>query len=72
VNGNAARQALAADAFFALPQAGVAVPITHLFWYQWQGEFNWDSAIVDAAGLPRAPWCAFYGSGVCNGDPSAP
>ncbi|HEY2440514.1 MAG TPA: hypothetical protein VGI07_09795, partial [Solirubrobacteraceae bacterium] len=29
VNGNTARQALAADAFFALPQAGVAVPITH-------------------------------------------
>ncbi len=72
VNGNTAAQALAADAFFALPQAGAAVPITHLFWYQWQGEPNWDSGITDGSGAPRAPWCAFYGGGVCNGDPSAP
>jgi hypothetical protein len=72
VNGNAAAQALAASAFFALPEAGVAVPITHIFWYQWQGERTWDSALVDPAGTPRAPWCAFYGSGVCDGDPNAP
>jgi hypothetical protein len=72
VNGNAAAQALSAAAFFALPQAGTAVPITHLFWYQWQAEPNWDSALTDATGAPRAAWCAFYGRGVCRGDPAVP
>jgi hypothetical protein len=72
VDGNAAAQTLAADAFFALPEAGAAVPITHLFWYEWQAEPHWDSALTDAAGTPRAPWCAFYGSGACTGDPSTP
>lgn len=70
VNGQSARQVSTANAFFDLPNAGVAVPITHLFWYQWQGESNWDSGITDANGAPRAPWCAFYGSGLCTGDPS--
>jgi hypothetical protein len=72
VDGDAAAQALAAQAFFAIPQAGTAVPISHLFWYQWQGQPNWDSGLIDAAGQPRAPWCAFYGSGVCDGNPTAP
>jgi hypothetical protein len=72
VDGDAAAQALSADGFFALPDAGTAVPITHLFWYQWQAEPNWDSALTDAAGSPRAPWCAFHGGGACTGDPSAP
>ncbi len=71
LSGHPARQATAAAAFFALPSAGVAVPITHLFWYQWQGEPGWDSGITDAAGAPRAPWCAFYGGGICGGDPNA-
>lgn len=72
VNGRPARQALDAQAFFALPEAGVAVPVTHLFWYEWQGEVNWDSGLTDAAGAPRVGWCEFYGSGVCGGSPSVP
>ena len=72
VDGSAAAQALAADAFFSLPQEGTAVPITHLFWYEWQAEPHWDSALTDAAGTPRAAWCAFYGSGTCAGNPSTP
>ncbi len=71
VNGQPARQVMTAAAFFALPQAGVAVPITHLFWYEWQAAYGWDSAITDAVGAPRAPWCAFYGGGVCGGSPDA-
>jgi hypothetical protein len=71
VDGRSARQAVAAANFFALPEAGVAVPITHLFWYQWQGVPDWDSGILDPAGKPRAPWCAFFGSGVCDGSPDA-
>ena len=71
VSGQPARQATAAADFFALPTAGVAVPITHLFWYQWQGASAWDSAITDGAGVPRAPWCAFFGAGVCDGNPNA-
>lgn len=72
VDGNAAAQAVAARAFFALPQAGTAVPITNLFWYQWQAEPHWDSALTDVAATPRVPWCTFYGSGTCDGNPSAP
>jgi hypothetical protein len=68
--GQPARQALAAQSFFALPLAGSAVPITHLFWYQWEGDSTWDSGILDGAGDPRAPWCAFYGGGSCDGSPN--
>jgi hypothetical protein len=70
VNGQAPRQASDAAGFFALPAAGAAVPITHLFWYQWAGEANWDSGLSDGTGQPRAPWCAFFGSGTCTGSPS--
>jgi hypothetical protein len=70
VNGQAGRQANDAAGFFALPAAGVAVPITHLFWYQWAGEANWDSGLSDGTGQLRAPWCAFSGSGGCTGSPS--
>lgn len=70
VAGQAARQAMAAQAFLALPQAGIAVPITHLFWYQWQGEPDWDSAITDGYGQPRAPWCVLFGTGTCMGNPN--
>jgi hypothetical protein len=70
VNGQAARQVNDAAGFFALPAAGSAVPITHLFWYQWAGEANWDSGLSDGTGQLRAPWCAFYGSGACAGSPS--
>jgi hypothetical protein len=58
-------------AFFAMPSAGTSVPITHLFWYQWQGAPTWDSGLTDAAGVPRPAWCAFFGSGTCTGDPHA-
>ncbi len=71
LSGQPARQTNAAAAFFALPSAGVAVPITHVFWYQWQGEPGWDSGITDAAGSPRVPWCVFYGGGICGGNPNA-
>jgi hypothetical protein len=70
VNGQVARQANDVAGFFALPAAGAAVPITHLFWYQWAGEANWDSGLSDGTGRLRAPWCAFYGSGACTGSPS--
>jgi hypothetical protein len=70
VNGQAARQVSDAAGFFDLPAAGTAVPITHLFWYQWAGEANWDSGLSDGTGQLRAPWCAFYGSGSCTGSPS--
>ena len=71
VNGQPSRQATSADAFFALAGSATAVPITHLFWYQFQSAPNWDSGLVDAAGRPRAAWCAYYGSGACTGDPNA-
>jgi hypothetical protein len=69
VNGQVARQAAATTGFLDLPAAGTAVPITHLFWYQWQGESNWDSGLTDGAGQPRTVWCALYGSGTCPGSP---
>jgi hypothetical protein len=71
INGDAADQSADIAAFFALPSAGVAVPITHLFWYGWQGDVNWDSGLVDAAGVPRSAWCAFFGSGTCAGSANA-
>ena len=70
VNGDLARQANDAAGFFDLPAAGTAVPITHLFWYQWAGEMNWDSGLSDGTGQLRAAWCAFYGAGACTGSPS--
>lgn len=69
LNGDPARQALAAAAFLGLPSAGVAVPVTHLFWYEWQGTANWDSGLTDSTGAPRAAWCVLYGSGSCPGSP---
>jgi hypothetical protein len=72
VNGQPARQANAAAGFFDLPLAGTAVPITHLFWYEWESESsNWDSGLVDDQGHLRVAWCAFYGSGSCTGSPYA-
>lgn len=71
VNGQPSRQAADAAAFFALPSVATAVPITHLFWYEFQSTPNWDSGLVDASSQPRVPWCAFYGSGTCAGDPDA-
>ena len=71
VSGRASRQIAAAQGFLALPEAGRAVPITHLFWYQWQGASNWDSGLLDPSGRPRAPWCVLYGSGVCSGSSGA-
>jgi len=71
INGNATAQAADIASFFSLPSAGVAVPITHLFWYEWQGETNWDSGLLDAGGVPRSAWCAFFGSGRCTGSPNA-
>jgi hypothetical protein len=71
INGNAAAQQADISAFFSLPQAGVSVPITHLFWYEWEGEINWDSGLLDAGGVPRSAWCAFFGSGTCTGNPNA-
>jgi hypothetical protein len=70
VNGQTERQVSDAAGFFNLPAAGTAVPITHLFWYQWAGEANWDSGLSDGTGQLRAPWCAFYGAGACTGSPS--
>jgi hypothetical protein len=70
VNGDRTRQADDAAGFFDLPAAGTAVPITHLFWYQWAGETHWDSGLSDGSGQLRAPWCAFYGSGACTGSPN--
>ena len=71
INGNAAAQRADIAAFFSLPRAGVAVPITHLFWYEWKGEINWDSGLLDATGAPRSAWCAFFGAGNCTGSPNA-
>ncbi len=71
INGNPAIQQTDLNAFFSLPSAGVSVPITHLFWYEWQGEINWDSGLLDSAGVPRPAWCAFFGSGTCPGSPNA-
>jgi hypothetical protein len=71
INGQSARQAAGAAAFFALPHVASAVPITHLFWYQFAGAPNWDSGLVDPAGSPRAAYCVFYGSGDCRGSPDA-
>jgi hypothetical protein len=70
VNGDGARQANDAVGFFNLPAAGTAVPITHLFWYQWAGEMHWDSGLSDGNGQLRVAWCAFYGSGACTGSAS--
>ncbi|MBV9820312.1 MAG: hypothetical protein JOZ07_18425 [Solirubrobacterales bacterium] len=69
VNGHPARQLSSAAAFLALPSAGDAVPISHLFWYQWEGEANWDSGLTDTNGDRRVGWCALYGSGTCTGSP---
>ena len=72
LQGQAANQTASATEFFALPSVATAVPITHLFWYEWQAEPNWDSGLVDASGAPRTSWCVFYGSGSCTGSPSTP
>ena len=50
INGNGPAQLADIISFFELPRAGTSVPITHLFWYEWQGEPAWDSGITDAAG----------------------
>lgn len=71
VNGQPAREAAAAEAFFGLAGAGVSVPITHLFWYQWQGQTMWDSGLVDGLNLPRTPWCVWVGGGACPGSAAA-
>jgi hypothetical protein len=71
VNGQPARQAMDATAFFTLPGVASAVPITHLFWYQFQGALHWDSALVDSSGRPRVAYCVFLGQGSCEGDPDA-
>ncbi len=71
INGNATAQQADINTFFSLPSAGVSVPITHLFWYEWEGEMNWDSGLLDAGGAPRNAWCAFFGSGTCTGSPNA-
>ena len=68
---NGAAQLADVSSFFALPRAGTSVPITHLFWYQWQGAPTWDSGLIDAAGVPRQAWCAFFGSGTCTGSQGA-
>jgi hypothetical protein len=72
LNGQPVRQQATAAAFFALPTVADAVPITHLFWYQFESAPNWDSGLIDATGQPRAAYCAFYGSGSCTGNPYAP
>jgi hypothetical protein len=69
VNGQVERQAADAAGFLNLAGAGTAVPISHLFWYQWQGEANWDSGLTDGGGQLRTPWCVLYGSGTCLGSP---
>ena len=66
INGNGPAQAADIISFFALARAGGSVPITHVFWYEWQGEPNWDSGLTDATGAPRPIWCAFFGSGDCG------
>jgi hypothetical protein len=71
INGDAAAQQADINAFFSLPGAGVSVPITHLFWYEWEGESNWDSGLLDALGAPRSAWCAFFGAGTCTGSADA-
>jgi hypothetical protein len=71
ISGQPDRQAADASAFFNLSHVASAVPITHLFWYQFQSAVNWDSGLVDSSGRPRAGYCAFYGSGTCDGDPNA-
>ena len=72
LEGQAVTQTASANEFFALATVADAVPITHLFWYEWAAEPNWDSGLVDAAGAPRTSWCVFYGSGTCTGSPDTP
>lgn len=71
ISGQPDRQAADATAFFNLAHVASAVPITHLFWYQFQGAPNWDSGLIDATGRPRAAYCVFYGHGTCDGDANA-
>ncbi len=71
INGQPARQKASAEAFFALPHAADAVPITHLFWYQFIGAPGWDSGLLAPDGGPRPAYCVFYGSGQCTGSPNA-
>jgi hypothetical protein len=71
INGQSARQAAGAAAFFTMSRVAAAVPITHLFWYQFTGAPNWDSGLVDPSGVPRAAYCVFYGGGDCTGSPDA-
>jgi hypothetical protein len=71
ISGQPDRQAADATAFFNLPRVASAVPITHLFWYQFQGAPNWDSGLIDATGQPRASYCVFYGQGTCDGNANA-
>ena len=71
ITGNDAAQLKDLISFFEMPSAGTSVPITHLFWYQWQGAPTWDSGLTDAAGVPRYAWCAFFGKGDCTGSPDA-
>jgi hypothetical protein len=72
INGNGPAQLADLVAFLQLSRAGSSVPITHVFWYEWQAEPAWDSGLTDAAGLPRPGWCALYGSGSCAGSIDAP
>jgi hypothetical protein len=72
INGSPGRQAAAAAAFFSLPRVASAVPITHLFWYQFESAPDWDSGLLDTARHPRAAYCAFLGYGLCDGSPDAP
>jgi hypothetical protein len=71
IDGRADRQTADANSFFALPHVASAVPITHLFWYQFQGAHSWDSGLIDGSGQPRAAYCVFYGQGTCTGSPNA-
>jgi hypothetical protein len=71
LSGDSADQLSDLASFFEMPSAGTSVPITHLFWYQWQGAPTWDSGLTDAAGVPRTAWCAFFGSGNCTGSQGA-
>ena len=74
VNGRRDRQEADVAGFFGLADAGGSagaggVPVTHLFWYQWAGESNWDSGLSDGTGQLRAPWCALLRVGRLHGQP---
>jgi hypothetical protein len=60
VNGNENAQITGAQAFFDLQSVTGGPPVTALYWYQFGAAPGaWDSALLDAQGLPRGSYCVW-------------